>query len=171
MRCAAGVGLLVLVGCNQIFSLKPTREFDASTDVIPDVPHVVLDYQVASVLPSGAPDPVIAYVPISPAPDVRISRFDDMRHAFDAFASASYSPSDGWIMIPRDYVGATWRLEYTINPLDGSPPVTHEVQWAPEDKMGHLTVPIMGRLDRDTSSYDGGYVITPANANAYSNPE
>jgi len=166
MRCVAGVSLLALVGCNQIFSLAPTREFDAApvpVDVIPDLPHVELTWQVASVLPSGSPDPAITFAPIMPAPDVRIATFDG------AFEPATYSPSDGWILIPRSYLGTTWRLEYTI--VDGiSAPIPHEVQWAPEDKLGHLTVPLFGRVARDPLPVDAAYKIRPNGAPAYANP-
>jgi hypothetical protein len=165
MRCVAGVGLLALVGCNQIFSLAPTREFDAaiSIDVIPDVPHVELTWQVASVLPTGGPDPAITFEPIMPAPDVRIATLDGR------WESATYSSSDGWILIPHSYVGTTWRLEYTI--VDGvTAPVPHEVQWAPEDKLGHLTIPLFGRVARDPLPVDAVYKIRPNNAPVYRNP-
>jgi hypothetical protein len=166
MRCVAGVGFLALVGCNQIFSLAPTREFDAaiSVDVIPDLPHVELTWQVASVLPSGMPDPAITFAPIMPAPDVRIAMLDG------PWEPATYSPSDGWILIPRSYVATTWRLEYTI--VDGvTAPVPHEVQWAPEDKLGHLTIPLFGRVARDPLPADGAYKIKPSGVLvAYSNP-
>jgi hypothetical protein len=165
MRCVAGVGLLALVGCNQIFSLAPTREFDAaiSIDVIPDVPHVELTWQVASVLPAGGPDPTITFEPIMPAPDVRIATLDG------PWEPATYSSSDGWILIPRSYVGTTWRLEYTI--VDGvTAPVPHEVQWAPEDKLGHLTIPLFGRVARDPLPVDAVYKIKPSGVMAYRNP-
>ena len=165
MRCVAGVGLLALVGCNQIFSLAPTREFDAAIpiDVVPDLPHVELTWQVASVLPSGAPDPAITFAPIMPAPDVRIALLGD------DLAPAAYSPSDGWILIPRNYLDTTWRLEYTI--VDGiSAPIPHEVQWAPEDKLGHLTIPLFGRVARDPLPVDGAYKIKPTGAPGYTNP-
>jgi hypothetical protein len=165
MRCVAGVGLLALVGCNQIFSLAPTREFDASIsiDVIPDLPHVELTYQVASVLPSGAPDPAIAFAPLVPAPLVRIATLDG------AFETASYSSTDGWILIPRSYLGITWRLEYTI--VDGvSAPIPHEVQWAPEDKLGHLTVPLFGRVALEPLPVGAVYKIKPNGVLGYNNP-
>jgi hypothetical protein len=165
MRCVAGVGLLALVGCNQIFSLAPTREFDAgiSIDVIPDLPHVELTWQVASVLGAGGPDPTITFAPIMPAPDVRIATLDGL------WEPATYSSSDGWILIPRSYVGITWRLEYSI--VDGvTAPVPHEVQWAPEDKLGHLTIPLFGRVARDPLPVDGAYKIMASGAPAYRNP-
>jgi hypothetical protein len=164
MRCVAGVGLLALVGCNQIFSLSPTREFDAAVaiDVAPELPHVELTWQVASVLRSGDPDPTITFPPIMPAPDVRIATLDGM------WEPASYS-SDGWIVIPPSYVGTTWRLEYTI--VDGvTAPVPHEVQWAPEDKLGHLTIPLFGRVARDPLPVDGAYKIKPTGAAPYFSP-
>ena len=37
MRCVAGASLLVLVGCNQVFGLGPTHEYDANPDVVIDV--------------------------------------------------------------------------------------------------------------------------------------
>jgi hypothetical protein len=122
------------------------------------MPHVVLDWQNATLLASGAPDPVIRFVPIDPAPRVRIAPLEV------AFASSpdddhdktSYSPSDGSIAIPGSYLNTTWRLEYT---LAGGPP--HEVQWAPEDRQGHLTVPVFGRLQREMVPSGSGYAITP----------
>jgi hypothetical protein len=165
MRCVAGVGLLALVGCNQIFSLAPTREFDAaiSIDVIPDLPHVELTWQVASLLPSGGPDPTITFAPIMPAPDVRLAPLDG------PWEGATYSPSDGWILIPRSYLGTTWRLEYTI--VDGvTAPVPHEVQWAPEDKLGHITIPLFGRVARDPLPVDAVYKIKPIGVPPYRNP-
>jgi hypothetical protein len=165
MRCVAGVGLLALVACNQIFSLAPTREFDASisVDVVPDLPHVVLDYQVAGVLPSGGPDPTITFAPLVPAPVVRVATLGG------PFENADYSPSDGWILIPRSYLGTTWRLEYTL--VDGvAAPVPHEVQWAPEDKLGHLTVPLFGRVALDPLPLGAGYKIKPNGAPTYKNP-
>ena len=160
MRCVAGAGLLALVSCNQVFGIASTRGFDAAIDVPPDMPHVVLDWQNATLLASGAPDPVIRFVPIDPAPRVRIAPLEV------AFASSpdddhdktSYSPSDGTIAIPGSYLNTTWRLEYT---LAGGPP--HEVQWAPEDKQGHLTVPVFGRLQRESVPDGSGYAIAPPN--------
>jgi hypothetical protein len=164
MRCVAGAGLLALVGCNQVFGIAQTREFDASIDVAPDMPHVELTWQIARVLESdtasgkrGEPDPVIVFPPIYPPPRVRIATLDG---AFDD-DPATYSPSDGWILIPRSYLGITWRLEYTL--ADGIP---HEVQWAPQDKHGRLTVPMFGRPDRDPVPTGGGYTITPAGVTA-----
>lgn len=167
MRCVAGVGLLALVGCNQLFSLAPTREFDAAVppDVVPDIPYVQLTYQVARVLPSGAPDPLITFAAITPPPQVRIAPLDG------PFEPVSYSPGDGKIEIPRSYLEAkkTWRLEYTIG--DGaSQGVPHEIHWNPEDKVGHLTVPLMGRLERDPPPAEGGYAVKPAGATRFTFP-
>jgi hypothetical protein len=154
MRCVAGVGLLALVGCNQILGITPTTAYDAPADVVPDRPHVVLDWQIATVLPSGAPDPAITYTPITPAPRVRIATFDG---PFDQVA-ATYTAGDGSIEIPREYLNTTWRLEYTL-----AGDVPHEVQWAPEDQQGHLTVPVFGRLQREPVPVGSGYTITPPN--------
>jgi len=150
MRCVAGAGLLALVGCNQILGITPTTVYDAAPDVVPDRPHVVLDWQIADVLPSGAP--VIAFAPIDPAPRVRIATLDG---PFDQVI-ATYTPGDGSIEIPRDYLNTIWRLEYTL--AGGIP---HEVQWAPDDQKGHLTVPVFGRLRRDPVPLGSGYTITP----------
>ena len=152
MRCVAGAGLLALVGCNQIFGLTPTKAYDASIDGVLDMPHVVLDWQIATLFASGAPDPMIRFAPIDPVPTVRIAPIDG---PFDR-DRATYSAGDGSILIPRAYVNTTWRLEYTL--ADGIP---HEVQWAPDDKLGHLTVPVFGRLARDPVPVGGGYRITP----------
>lgn len=165
MRRVAGASLLALVGCNQIFGITPTQEYDATTDVIPDRPHVVLDWQIATVLPSGAPDPVIRFAPIDPAPKVRIAPLDG---PFDR-DQATYAPGDGSIQIPAEYLNTTWRLEYILV----GDVVPHEVQWTPEDKQGHLTVPVFGRLQRDPVPVGSGYTITPGGPSAvtsYSHP-
>jgi len=157
MRCVAGVGLLVLVGCNQIFGLTPARTWDAQIDVPPDMPHVLFTWQLATSQPSGAPAALQypAFTGTS-APTMRIAPIDG------PFTPADYltTPDEmsGWILIPRSYIGATWRFEYTF-PGD----VPHEVQWAPEDKLGHLVVPMVGRLGRTAAPTDSGYVITPSN--------
>ncbi|HEX2685370.1 MAG TPA: hypothetical protein VHN14_02065 [Kofleriaceae bacterium] len=161
MRCVAGASLLALVGCNQVFGIAPTRPYDASIDGVIDVPHVVLDWQVAVLLASGAPDPTMMFVPIDPAPKVRIALLD---RPFDV-DQATYSSDDGWIRIPRDYLNTTWRLEYTL-----AGEVPHEVQWAPEDKQGHLAVPVFGHLQRDPVPTGGGYTITPSGVASFSLP-
>jgi hypothetical protein len=132
----------------------PLAPFDAPTDGISDRPHVVLDWQIATVLPSGAPDPAIAFAPIQPAPRVRIATLDG---PFDQVA-ATYTASDGSIGVPRDYLNTTWRLEYTL-----AGEIPHEVQWAPADQQGHLTVPVFGRLQREPVPVGSGYTITPPN--------
>ena len=97
MRCVAGASLLALVGCNQVFGITPTTEFDAAVPV----PHVVLDWQIATLLASGpnagAPDPMIRFAPIDPAPQIRIAPIDG------SFGQdkATYSPDDGSIAFPR----------------------------------------------------------------------
>ena len=115
MRCVAGVGLLGLVGCNQLFSLAPTREFDAavSVDVIPDLPHIELTYQRAGALPSGAPDSTITFPPLVPRPVVRIAPLP-RGQAMAPLDDAEYSSSDGWVLIPRSFLDGPWRLEYTV---------------------------------------------------------
>jgi len=154
MRCVAGAGLLALVGCNQIFGIAPTTEFDASVPV----PQVVLDWQIATLLAAGsnagAPDPTIRFTPIVPAPTIRIAPIDG---PFDT-DKASYSSSDGSIVLPHAYLNTTWRLEYTL--ADNVP---HEVQWAPDGLQSHLTVPVFGRIQRDPVPTGGGYQITPPN--------
>src|SRR3954471_8486809 len=106
MRCVAGAGLLALVGCNQIFGITPTTEFDAAVHV----PRVVLDWQIATLLASGDPDPTIRFAPIDPAPKIRIAPIDG---SFD-HDKATYSPADGSIGLPLAYLNTTWRLEYTL---------------------------------------------------------
>jgi hypothetical protein len=124
------------------------------------MPHVVLDWQIATVLASGAPDPVIRYAPIDPPPRIRISPIDG------PFDQGTYSPSDGWISIPAGYQKTTWRLEYTLV----GDVVPHEVQWAPDDYQGHLTVPLFGRLQRDPVPVGSGYTVTPVGVTGYSHP-
>jgi len=171
MRCVAGAGLLALVGCNQIFGIAPTAPYDASIDVPPDLPHVVLDRQIAKVFAAGtakpgAPDPTPVFAPLVPPPRIRLALLEDPATidggtslALPALAPADYSSSDGFISIPRDYLKRPWRLEYTLD--DNIP---HEVQWLPDDKQGHLSVPVFGRLERDPVPAGSGYAITPSGA-------
>lgn len=176
MRCVAGVGLFALVGCNQVFGINPTRTYDASIDVPPDQPHVLLNWQIATVIAtdvpggasSGAPDPLPTFAAIDPPPRLRIAPLTaspgaaDPNPALGAFQPADYLPilmqEPGAIAIPREDVTRPWRLEYTLT--DNIP---HEVQWLPGDKQGHLTVPVFGRLDREPAPVGGGYTIVPEN--------
>ncbi|MEO7729448.1 MAG: hypothetical protein ABIY55_00640 [Kofleriaceae bacterium] len=157
MRCVAGAGLWMLVGCNQIFGIHKTEPYDARPDVIPDLPYVKLTWQVADVLPSGDPDPVLVDAPIDPAPHVRYSALGQ------PLQDTTYSPADGAVIVAREFFTAmpdgglpTWRLEYTL-----SGGVPHEVQWSPEDKHGQLTVPLFGRAARNPVPTGGGYAFTP----------
>jgi hypothetical protein len=165
MRRVAGVSWLLLVGCNRIFGITATQPYDAGPDVVADMPHVVLTWQLATTSPSGAPSPQLDYPPFAPgvAPQIRIATLDG------PFTPASYSSdaaAPGWIEVPRSYFEPPddasairpWRLEYT---LPGGVP--HEVQWAPEDKLGHLVVPMVGRLDRMSVPPSSGYNVTLTN--------
>lgn len=152
MRCVAGAGLVALVGCNQVFGIGSTQGFDASVEI----PTVVLDWQVATLDASGAP--IVQFVPIAPAPRVRIA---PLGTAFAASAEddpdkTTYSTTDGKIPFPGTYLGMPWRLEYT---LAGGVP--HELQWAPEDSQGHLTEALFGRPQRAPIPSGSGYAITP----------
>jgi len=157
MRCVAGAGLWMLVGCNQVFGIHQTEPYDARPDVIPDLPYVKLTWQVADVLPSGDPDPLILDAPIDPAPRVRYAALGQ------PLQDTTYAPTDGAVIVAREFFTAkpdgglpTWRLEYTL-----SGGVPHEVQWAPEDKHGQLTVPLFGRAARKAVPVGGGYAFTP----------
>lgn len=169
MRCVAGVGLVALVGCNQLFSLAPTREFDAavSRDVIEDMPHIELTYQLAGVLPSGdaasitfpplVPAPLVKYAPLLPGQPMA------------SLIEGKYSPG-GQVEIPRDYLVTPWRLEYIVT--DGvSSTVPHEVQWLPDDKKGHIAVPLFGRLAVDQPSNMAGYKVKPNGALPFVAPQ
>lgn len=162
MRCVAGAGLWMLVGCNQVFGIHKTELYDAGPDVKPDLPYVKLTWQVADVLPSGDPDPMIVDAPIDPAPTVRYAALGQ------PLQDTTYSPIDGAVIVAREFFTPqpdgglpTWRLEYTL-----SGGVPHEVQWAPEDKHGQLTVPLFGRAARKPVPIGGGYQLTPAGAPA-----
>ncbi len=159
MRRVAGLGWLLLVSCNRIFGITATQPWDASPI---DMPHVVLTWQLATTSPSGAPSPQVEYPPFAPdaAPQIRTATLDG------PFLPASYSSdaaAPGWIGVPRSYFEPSgdppairpWRLEYT---LPGGIP--HEVQWAPDDKLGHLVVPMVGRLDRLPVPAGSGYTDT-----------
>jgi hypothetical protein len=173
MRCVAAAGLLTLAGCNQILGIAQTTGYDARPDVTPDRPIITLDWQVATVnTTTGAPDPLPTFMPIVPAPKLRLAPLHDPMNAgaLGAFVDADYGTPDpndatvivnGQTAIPRDFVTQPWRLEYTL--ADGIP---HEVQWQPQDKLGHIAVPIFGRLDRDQPPQASGYTITPSGAPA-----
>jgi len=158
MRCVAGAGLLVLVGCNQVFGLHKTDLFDAPSPEAGNRPYFVkLTWQVADVLPSGDPDPILLDAPITPAPAVSYGLLGQ------PLKNTSYSSSDGSVQVEQslfehDRNGklATWRLEYT---LAGGVP--HEVQWAPEDMVGQIAVPLFGRVARLAAPTGGGYTFTP----------
>ena len=138
--------------------------WDAPVDAVPDLPHVVLTWQLATTAPSGAPSPTLEYPPFAAAsaPQIRIATLDG------AFVAAPYSSSpgkEGWIEIPRSYVAGNtggntvpWRLEYTM-----SGGVPHEIQWTPDGKAAHLVAPMVGRLDRQSAPVGGGYTVTPNN--------
>ncbi|HEX3478651.1 MAG TPA: hypothetical protein VHT91_26695 [Kofleriaceae bacterium] len=168
MRRVASVGWLLLVGCNRIFGITATQPYDAMPDVIADMPHVVLTRQLATTLPSGAPSATLDYPPFEPgaAPQIRIATLDG---PFTAVSYSSEAATPGWILVPRSYFEsgdastvAPWRLEYT---LPGGVP--HEVQWAPDDKLGHLVVPMAGRLVRSPVLVGSGYHVTMTNHNTF----
>lgn len=163
MRCVAGVGLLVLVGCNQIFGIAETQPWDAA---IP-VHYATLTRLVADTAPDGTPAaPATVAFTGNAAPQIRIAALDG------AFMPADYG-SDGRFKIPASFVDdgtgkpPTWRLEYTL-PED---PVPHEVQWAPDDNAGHIVVPLVGRADRQQALGSGGYTITPSVPQSFANPQ
>jgi hypothetical protein len=159
MRWVRTVCLLGLAACG--YPALPI----ADASVGDDAPHVVLTWQLATTSVSGAPSAMLEYPPFAPgaAPQIRIATLDG------PFAPASYSSdaaTPGSIQVPRSYFQPTgdastvapWRLEYT---LPGGVP--HEVQWAPEDKLGHLVVPMVGRLDRSPVPIGSGYQVTLTN--------
>jgi hypothetical protein len=161
MRWVRAVWMLGLVGCGY----PPLKVWDAPPDSIIDGAHVALTWQLATTMPSGAPSPQLGYPPFAPgvAPQIRIATLDG------SFMPASYSSdaaAPGWIQVPRSYFKPPddasavrpWRLEYT---LPGGVP--HEVQWAPEDTLGHLVVPMVGRLDRLPVPAGSGYNVTLTN--------
>ncbi|HET9626089.1 MAG TPA: hypothetical protein VFP84_32230 [Kofleriaceae bacterium] len=156
MRWLAGAGLFALVGCNQIFGLSATQAFDAAP---PDRPFVRLDWQVATTTADGSAPAPVTFAAISPAPKVRIAPLL-AGQALGAFSDAEYT-NDGTITIPRDYLDQSWRFEYTL--ADGVP---HEVQWKPDDKRGHITVPVFGRTARTAVPAGALYTIAPTGAPA-----
>lgn len=157
MRCVAGVGLLVLVGCNRIYGIPETQPWDAP----PPVHYAALTWQLAATTADGAPDSKLHYPAFDGAmvPQVRIALLDQ------PLAPASYA-SDGHISLPQTFFASSaadaaplpWRLEYQ---LPSQPP--HEIQWKPDDKGGHAAVPLAGRLVLDTIPTGGGYRVTPSN--------
>ncbi len=173
MRCVAGAGLLMLVACNQVFGIGKTEPYDAAPDVIADVAFIKLTWQVADVTPSGGPAAEALDAPIVPAPRVRYAALGQ------PWVDTTYSPIDGAVVVDRAFFQPTqdgmstgdarlptWRLEYTL--ADGVP---HEVQWSPDDKQGHLTVPLFGRVVRKPVPTGSGYTVTPSGApTKFTNP-
>lgn len=161
MRCAAGAGLLVLVGCNQVFGIHKTEPYDGSVDVIEDIPIVTLTLQVGGLMkPDGTPDPTVADVPISPAPTVRYATMDG------PWKDATYE-ADGSVEVDHAFFEAgapAWRFEYTLDD------VVHEVQWKPADKQGHIAIPRFGRQGRMTPPTGSGYDVTPDGIDQLDNP-
>lgn len=166
MRCVAGVGLLLLVGCNQIFGIAQTQPWDAP---VPEH-YVTLTRLVAATGQGGAPAPLeMPAFSAALAPQIRIAPLDG---SFTAVAYAA-APGDGRIAIPASYAEAaggarpTWRLEYT---LPGKDEVPHEVQWAPDDKIGHIIVPLVGRLEERGAPMGSGYTVTTSPPATYTAP-
>jgi hypothetical protein len=171
MRCVASVGWLLLVGCNRIFGISSTQPWDAPIplDAIGDQPHVQFTWLYAQASASGTPAPVVP-LPFAGAdiPQIRIATIDG---PFAAVEYISTTEAPGWVIVPRSYFERDgtgnlrpWRLEYTrhgTNAVDDTAP--HEVQWAPEDKVGHLVVPIAGRLDRASPPAGSDYTINATN--------
>ena len=159
MRWLRAAYVLGLAACGY----APLPIPDAPLDVVADLPHVALTWQLATSSSNGKPSAMLEYPPFAPAtaPAIRTATIDG------PFVAADYSSdpaTPGWILVPRSYFvppggasgpPAPWRLEYT---LPGDLP--HEVQWAPDDKIGHLVVPVAGRLDRQAVPTGSGYDIT-----------
>ena len=162
MRCVAGVGLLLLVGCNQIFGISETQPWDAP----PPVHYATVTRLIAACAPGGGPGtPAPTPFAASAGLVVRIASLDG------AFAPVDVA-GDGRLKIPAGFVDdgtgkpSTWRLEYTT----ADTAVAHEVQWSPDDNAGQIVVPFVGRLDRNTAPGGSGYSITPTVAQSYANP-
>jgi hypothetical protein len=168
MRCVAGVGLLVLVGCNRIYGIPETQPWDA----LPPSHYAALTWQLATTTADGAPDTRLQYPPFTGAmvPQVRIALIDQ------PLAPATYA-SDGHISLPQTFFdGSTqdapplpWRLEYQLPATVGAT-VPHEVQWKPDDKGGHVVVPLAGRPVLDTAPTGGGYHVMPSPTGSYTAP-
>jgi hypothetical protein len=150
MRRYAALGLLAIAGCNEIWGLS--RDVDLrDSGVDPAFPRVRLTAQITQTEPDGKANPLLAYGPLDPAPEVQIGPLDG------ALEPAVYEP-DGAVRYPVRFTGTTWRLVYTL--ADGIP---REVQWSPPpgDQVGHLVEPLFGRRDRKPVPAGGGYAITP----------
>jgi len=165
MRCVAGVGLLLLVGCNQIFGISATEPWDAA----PPVHYATLVRLVAATAADGTPAAPMPTTFAAGAVQVRIALLDG------PFAAVDY-PADGRIKIPARFVDdgtgkqPTWRLEYILSGSTLPGPVPHEVQWVPDDNAGQIVVPLVGRVDRQTAPGGSGYTLTPTVAQSYANP-
>src|SRR5262245_35257634 len=161
MRCVAGVGLLVLVGCNRIYGIPETQPWDAP----PPAHYAALTWQLATTTADGAPDTKLQYPAFTGTmvPQVRIALIDQ------PLAPATYE-SDGHISLPQSFFASSapdapplpWRLEYRL-PASVGDPAPHEVQWKPDDKGGHVVVPLAGRPEVDGIPTGGGYRVTPSN--------
>jgi hypothetical protein len=102
-------GAVVCAWCSGACGYPPLpRLDDASIGVVPDLPHLVFTWQLATSQPSGAPQPMLSYPPLTAglSPQIRIATLGG------AFEHADYLSSpgtEGWILIPRSYLGTTWR--------------------------------------------------------------
>ena len=149
MRWYAALGLLAIAGCNEIWGLSRDVDLrDSGFD--PAFPRVRLNAQITLTKPGGYADPVLAYGPLDPAPEVKIGPLDG------PLEPAVYE-TEGTVRYPVAFTGTTWRLVYTL--ADGIP---REVQWSPPegDLVGHLVEPLFGRVDRKPVPAGGGYTIT-----------
>lgn len=152
MRSAAGLGVLVIAGCNQIFGLEQTAIVDASVDPDAAYRRAQLTYAVAlTTATSQAPN--IVQAGVTPDPMVRVGPL-----AGDLVAARYVAGADvGELEYPPELLGTTWRVEYT--PPGGIP---HEVQWNPPDGAGHLVIPYFGAVPRMPAPPGTGYTLRTA---------
>lgn len=157
MRRAA-LGLLAAAGCNQIWGLDGVvRDNPQPPDADPNWPRIRLTSQIAQTNPAnGYADQTLTYGAISPRPTIQIGRIGE------PLMNAIYEedgPSPGRVPFPPEYLGAPWRLVYTLQ--DGVP---REVHWAPTANLGgHIVEVVLGRPERKAVPPGSGYSITPSN--------
>jgi len=128
-----------------------------------DQPHIVLDWQIAAVFAAGTATQArgsgLQYVPIVPAPGSGLAPLlSDARRPAGPARAGDYSPGDGFISIPRDYLtqpcGSSTRSRWRAPRSPVGNPTTSKATWS---------CPLFGRPSARPGAGRSGYTITPSN--------